>query len=235
MAVNICRKSCWISSYLQGPQGPVAPISKQDGIRMTVRLLRGNTCPKNYPWHFPEEYDLHILLDRASIAWLQDQALNQFGDHLRSRLHIIGPLEGRKHGSGVPRSTLWLLSFGGVCGWARDMVMIRPANLEVISKRPISQHFKKSMMIRILADVIQIWVTISVHYTGLKLVRHTIMLSTCSDTFLRIESTLHFCHIWLGIDGSEEDRFVLGQGGISQEMRKWRRGWSYLVHTSIGK
>ena len=42
--------------------------------------------------------------------------------------------------------------------------MIWPANLEVISKRPISQHFKKSMMIRILADVIQIWVTILEHY-----------------------------------------------------------------------
>lgn len=38
----------------------------------------------------------------------------------------------------------------------------------------------------------------------------TVMLSTRSDALLAVISTLQFCEIGMGINGSKENRFVLG-------------------------
>lgn len=57
------------------------------------------------------------------------------------------------------------------------------ANLEVISKWPISQHFKERVMVDILPHVVQI-----------------VVFSSCSDTFLGISSSHILCHVTIGIN-----------------------------------
>ena len=64
--------------------------------------------------------------------------------------------------------------------------------LKIISKWPVSQHFKESVVINILANILQI-----------------IMLSTSTNTFLTVHSTLQFCKVTVWINCSEEDWFIL--------------------------
>ena len=55
-------------------------------------------------------------------------------------------------------------------------------NLEVISKRPVSQHLKECVMVDIFTNIIEI-----------------VVFTTCSDTFLRISYSLVFGHfrVWI--------------------------------------
>ena len=66
------------------------------------------------------------------------------------------------------------------------------AHLKVISKRPISQHFKECMVVHILANIIQV-----------------IVFTTCTNTFLAVYSTLEFGEIAIWIYISQKDWLIL--------------------------
>lgn len=59
------------------------------------------------------------------------------------------------------------------------------------------------------------------------------MLSTRSDALLAVTGTTQFCKIGMGINGSEENRFVL-QPCLSR-YRPLAAGGTHLIHASIGK
>lgn len=65
-------------------------------------------------------------------------------------------------------------------------------DLKVISKRPISQHFKECMVVDIFANIIQV-----------------IVFTTCTDTLLAVYSTLEFGEIAIWIRSSQKDWLVL--------------------------
>lgn len=65
-------------------------------------------------------------------------------------------------------------------------------NLEVVSKGPVSQHFKECVMVDIFADIIQI-----------------IVLSPCPDTFLRVGCTHILSHVTVGINNLQKDGLKL--------------------------
>jgi hypothetical protein len=69
------------------------------------------------------------------------------------------------------------------------------SNLEIVSKRPIAQHFEERMMINVFANIVQI-----------------IVLSTSANAFLSIHGTLQLGHFGICIDGSLEDRLELKNG-----------------------
>lgn len=64
--------------------------------------------------------------------------------------------------------------------------------LKVVTKRPVSQHFKESMMVDIFANIIQI-----------------IVLTSSTDTFLSIHNTNPFSHITVGVNSAKEQRLEL--------------------------
>ena len=59
--------------------------------------------------------------------------------------------------------------------------------LEIITKRPVAQHFKEGVMVHILAYVIQI-----------------IVLATSTDALLSIDNPNQFSHITVGVSSSEK-------------------------------
>src|SRR6218665_360079 len=64
--------------------------------------------------------------------------------------------------------------------------------LEVFTKRPISKHLKVSMMIDILANIIKV-----------------IVLSTCTNTLLAVDSSHQSPQVTVRLNGSQEDRLEL--------------------------
>lgn len=65
-------------------------------------------------------------------------------------------------------------------------------------------------MIRVFTDIIEIWGSAWAKgvYTY-KNVSRTVMLSTCPDAFLGVVGAFQFCEVGIGINCSEENRFVL--------------------------
>lgn len=76
-------------------------------------------------------------------------------------------------------------------------------NLEVISKGPISQHFKECVMVDIFADIIQI-----------------IVLSPCPDTFLGVGCTHILSHVTVGINNLQKDGLKLKKNKYMYEKLK---------------
>mmetsp|Transcript_16885 Transcript_16885/g.34892 ORF Transcript_16885/g.34892 Transcript_16885/m.34892 type:complete len:230 (+) Transcript_16885:2611-3300(+) len=74
------------------------------------------------------------------------------------------------------------------------------ALLEVIAKGPIAQHFKKGMMIDILAHIIQI-----------------IVFATGANAFLRVDGTFQFGHFQIRIASAQKEWFVLIHTRIGKE------------------
>jgi len=66
-------------------------------------------------------------------------------------------------------------------------------HLEVIAERPVAQHLEKGVVVRVLAYILEI-----------------VVLSTGTDTLLRVEGALELGELGVGIDGAKEDGFVLG-------------------------
>ena len=85
----------------------------------------------------------------------------------------------------------------------------RTTYLKVVTERPVTQHFEERMMIRVLADILQILHHISFIITDAIYSVLTVVLSSCTDTFLTIEGTVQLCKFGVGIDRAQEDRFVL--------------------------
>lgn len=75
--------------------------------------------------------------------------------------------------------------------------------LEVVTKGPIAQHLEECVVIRVLANVVQV-----------------IMLSASTDTFLSVEGALQLGHIRMRIHGAEENSFVLVHARVCEE-----QGW----------
>ena len=63
---------------------------------------------------------------------------------------------------------------------------------EIIPKRPIAKHFKKGVMVDILADIVKV-----------------IVFATGTNAFLRIDGTFQFGHFEVGIASAEKQGFVL--------------------------
>jgi hypothetical protein len=66
--------------------------------------------------------------------------------------------------------------------------------LKIVSKRPVSQHFKECVMVNILSNIIQI-----------------IMLATSSNTFLGVNSSYPLGHITTGVNSTQENGLKLHQ------------------------
>lgn len=64
--------------------------------------------------------------------------------------------------------------------------------LEVVSKRPGAQHLKKSVMVDILADIIQV-----------------VVLPSCADALLSVGSSCQLCHRMRGVNRVEKDGLEL--------------------------
>jgi hypothetical protein len=64
--------------------------------------------------------------------------------------------------------------------------------LKVVSKRPVSQHFKECVMVHVLPNIIEV-----------------IMLATSSDAFLGVNSSYPFCHIAIGVGSTQENGLKL--------------------------
>ena len=91
--------------------------------------------------------------------------------------------------------------------------------LEVITKRPISEHLKKGMMVRIFTNVIKIlkkMLVRVVHTIGV--ISRTVMLSTSSDALLAVVGASQFCEIGIRINSPKENGFVL-RGMLACEER----------------
>ena len=61
-------------------------------------------------------------------------------------------------------------------------------NLKIVSKWPVSQHLKESVMIHVFADIIQV-----------------IVLATCTNTLLSVGGSDQSTHVTLGVDSTLED------------------------------
>ena len=72
--------------------------------------------------------------------------------------------------------------------------------LEVVSKRPVSQHLKECVMVDILADIVKI-----------------IMFASSSDTLLGVDSPLPLGHIAIGVHGPHEDGLELVHARIGEQ------------------
>ena len=59
---------------------------------------------------------------------------------------------------------------------------VNGTRLEVVAKAPIAQHFKKGVMVHVLADIVQV-----------------IVLAACANAFLRVDGALKFGHfqVWI--------------------------------------
>jgi hypothetical protein len=64
--------------------------------------------------------------------------------------------------------------------------------LEIITKRPVAQHFKEGVMVHILSDIIQI-----------------IMLATSTNALLSIDNPNPFSHITVGVNSAKEQGLKL--------------------------
>mmetsp|Transcript_7113 Transcript_7113/g.14857 ORF Transcript_7113/g.14857 Transcript_7113/m.14857 type:complete len:207 (+) Transcript_7113:2295-2915(+) len=71
---------------------------------------------------------------------------------------------------------------------------------EVVSEGPVPKHLKESMMINILSDIVQI-----------------IVLSTCTNAFLRINRPLQSGHRQRGIASSQKQGLVLIHARVGEE------------------
>lgn len=63
---------------------------------------------------------------------------------------------------------------------------------EIVAKRPVPQHFEKGVMVRVFTDVVQV-----------------VVLSTGSDTLLRVDGSFEGAHLGVGVGGTEEEGFIL--------------------------
>mmetsp|Transcript_1474 Transcript_1474/g.4793 ORF Transcript_1474/g.4793 Transcript_1474/m.4793 type:complete len:801 (-) Transcript_1474:135-2537(-) len=75
--------------------------------------------------------------------------------------------------------------------------------LEVVPKRPVAQHLEHGVMVRVLADIIQV-----------------VVLATCSDALLRVARPFEFGETTGGIRRPQEDGFVLVHTCVSKQQRR---------------
>ena len=66
------------------------------------------------------------------------------------------------------------------------------SDLEVVSKRPVAEHFKEGVMMGVMADIIEI-----------------VVFATDTDTFLTVDDTSIAGHGTQWINSTEEQRFEL--------------------------
>ncbi len=71
--------------------------------------------------------------------------------------------------------------------------------LEVVTERPVTQHLEESVVVRVLSDIVKI-----------------VVLASCTNTLLRVDSALHGTKRRVGVGDTQEDGLV-------------------LVHTSVGE
>lgn len=62
------------------------------------------------------------------------------------------------------------------------------ANLEVVSEGPVTKHFEESVVIRILADIVEVFENKSIRALVLNDELLTVMFAACTNAFLRIGS-----------------------------------------------
>ncbi len=83
-----------------------------------------------------------------------------------------------------------------------------PTNLKEVTETPVPQHLKESVVVGVLADIVQI-----------------IVLSPCPDTLLGVDNSPQFGKFTVGVDGSKEDWLKLeGMGRDKREKRRKRKG-----------
>lgn len=83
-------------------------------------------------------------------------------------------------------------------------------DLEVVPERPIAEHLKECMVVRIFPHILKIWEEVSVKTTRLWR-DETIVLSTSPDALLGVECTPKFATLRVGIDSAEKDGLVLSR------------------------
>mmetsp|Transcript_138675 Transcript_138675/g.351506 ORF Transcript_138675/g.351506 Transcript_138675/m.351506 type:complete len:263 (-) Transcript_138675:331-1119(-) len=72
--------------------------------------------------------------------------------------------------------------------------------LEVVAKRPIAKHLKKSVVVNVLADILEV-----------------VVLATCSDAFLRVCGALQLCKGMAGVDLSNKNRLELVHACVDEQ------------------
>ena len=79
--------------------------------------------------------------------------------------------------------------------------------LEVVSERPISKHLKERVMVAVLTYVVQI-----------------VVLTTRTDTFLRVDGAFQLCKVGVWSHSPLEDGLVLVHAGIGEQQCGIRQG-----------
>ena len=65
-------------------------------------------------------------------------------------------------------------------------------HLEVLSKRPVTKHFKESVMVNVLANIVKV-----------------VVFTSCPDALLRVNSSDQLAHVTFWIYCAQEDRLEL--------------------------
>mmetsp|Transcript_3069 Transcript_3069/g.8674 ORF Transcript_3069/g.8674 Transcript_3069/m.8674 type:complete len:252 (+) Transcript_3069:2299-3054(+) len=110
----------------------------------------------------------------------------------------------------VGRRLFIAFKIGGVQSFGVEFEFLREALpghvngplFEVITKGPVSQHFKKGVMVHVLSDVVQV-----------------IVLASRANAFLCVDGAFQCAHFQIRIASAQKQRLVLIHSGIGKEQR----------------